>query len=109
MATWRETYPLEKTKPLKKTIESLFAYILIFLFFYAIVYMAFMNSSISADSSNLKLFSLNSPWLLIAIFAVMVLKYIYEVFYMKYYFYDLEGKTLAIKRAFFQRMRYLFL
>ena len=103
MATWREEYPLEKTKPLKKTIESLFAYILIFLFFYAIVYMAFMNSSISADSSNLKLFSLNSPWLLIAIFAVMVLKYIYEVFYMKYYFYDLEGKTLAIKKGVFSK------
>ena len=36
-----------------------------------------------------------------ALFAV--LKYIYEVFYMKYYFYDLAGKNIIIKKGVFSR------
>ena len=33
----------------------------------------------------------------------IILKYIYEVFYMKYYFYDLVGKNLIIKKGVFSR------
>ncbi len=101
MASWRELYPLEKTKPLKKSIGSLFvlAVVLIVIYFFV----KGLASS-GSDSGAPQFFKLLSPVLLIIIFIVVAVSvYVYQVFYMKYYFYDLNGKTLVIAKGVFSK------
>ena len=93
MVGWREQYPLEASKPMKKAIGKTFGFF-IFLLFCAI----FGSFLISGDFSVLG-FAL---FILIAVLVVIfVIFYIYEVAYMNRYFYDLNGKNLAIKKGVF--------
>jgi len=97
MTTLRETYPLEIRKPLKKTIEGIgkFIFIIIIIGFYLFV----GRNDIFQNLNILKV-----VYILIGIFIlIIILKYIYEIFYMKYYFYDLVGKNLIIKKGVFSR------
>jgi putative membrane protein len=95
MVTLREKYPLESRKPLKKTIAGIWKFIFIIIFI-----------GIFSEGGNI--FPSFSLWTIIYIFIgifilFIILKYIYEVFYMKYYFYDLVGKNLIIKKGVFSR------
>jgi membrane protein YdbS with pleckstrin-like domain len=102
MTTWREQYPLEAIKPLKKTIGRVFIYAIVLLFLY--IFSMNWSSSSSSSSGTARIFSLISPWWFIIIFVIItILTYIYQVFYMKYYFYDMQGKTLIIAKGVFSR------
>lgn len=103
MATLRDTYPLEKRKPLKKTIKGIGGFVLI------IIFVALFGFSALSRSGSLLNGGIGEKatlmWYgLIGIFILFfILKYIYEVFYLKYYFYDLVGKNLIIKKGVFSR------
>jgi len=101
MTTLQEKYPLESRKPLKKTIAGIWHYF--FIAFFIGIYLYFEFGKIFFDS-------LNNFWTIFYFFIgitiiIFVLKYIYEVYYMKYYFYDLVGKNLIIKKEFSQGMK----
>ena len=99
MVTLQEKYPLESRKPLKKTIAGIFRYFLIIIFIGI-----FFISSLSKRNSDLQMLSSWTIYTFVGIIILLiVLKYIYEVFYMKYYFYDLVGKNLIIKKGVFSR------
>jgi membrane protein YdbS with pleckstrin-like domain len=100
MVTLREKYPLENRKPLKKTIASIWSFIFIIIFIGIF--------SFSFLSSANRIFPNFNLWIIVYIFIgvfvlFIILKYVYEVFYMKYYFYDLVGKNLIIKKGVFSR------
>ena len=104
MATLREKYPLENRKPLKKTISRsiLFVIFVLFLGMPLILFIRGVSGSISGVALGSIL--LSNLWILLTIIvAGIILMYIYEVFYMKYYFYDLVGKNLGIKKGVFSR------
>ena len=100
MVTLSEKYPLESRKPLKKTIAGILRYFLVIIFIGIYVFISLLNKR------NFDLQMLSS-WFIYAFIGILilfiVLKYIYEVFYMKYYFYDLIGKNLIIKKGVFSR------
>ena len=100
MVTLQEKYPLESRKPLKKTIAGIFRYFLIIIF----IGIYFFISLLSKRNFDLQMLS---SWIIYTFVGItillIVLKYIYEVFYMKYYFYDLVGKNLIIKKGVFSR------
>ncbi len=98
MVTLREQYPLESIKPLKKTIGFAFLIIIVATFISIFVYM----SSLSESNVN-KTFSPGLILILVIFFAVLIiiLKYVYEVIYMKNYFYDDTGDNLIIKKGVF--------
>ena len=100
MVTLREKYHLENRKPLKKTIASIWSFIFIIIFIGIF--------SFSFLSSANRIFPNFNIWIIVYIFIgvfvlFIILKYVYEVFYMKYYFYDLVGKNLIIKKGVFSR------
>ncbi len=100
MTSWREQYPLEAIKPLKKTIQRLFFYAIILVF----IYIFAMFRLQSSGSGTAGLFSFISPvWFIIVFVIIAILVYIYQVFYMKYYFYNMQGKTLVIAKGVFSR------
>ncbi len=101
MVTLREKYPLEIRKPLKKTVAGFWSYLII-IFFIGIFAFSFFFSE------GKSIFPKFNFWTILYIFIgitilFMILKYIYEVLYMKYYFYDLVGKNLIIKKGVFSR------
>lgn len=97
MTSLREQYPLESTKPLKKTIESSMGYL--FLAIFLSVFMGVINGSLTGY--------VKFHYIVISIFLIMIialtLKYIYEIFYMKFYIYDANKDILAIKKGVFSR------
>lgn len=100
MVTLREKYPLENRKALKKTLGSIWHFIFVII----IIGVSIFSFLFSAD----KIPSNFNPWIivyaLIGIFILfIILKYTYEVFYIKYYFYDLVGKNLIIRKGVFSR------
>ncbi len=90
MVSLREKYPLDAKKPLKKTIVKSFWYVI------AILFLLFI---FSFDLGLPKI----SSYGLGAILLVVVPIYVYEIFYMKFYFYDLVGKSLVIRKGVFSR------
>ncbi len=102
MTSWRELYPLESTKPLKKTIGRVFAWAIILVFVYVVL--KIWSDQKNSGAKTATIFSIIPLWSLIIIFiAIMILVYIYQVFYMKSYFYDMQGKTLVIEKGVFSR------
>jgi len=99
MVTLTEKYPLESRKPLKKTIAGTWKLISIIIFIG--IYYVFISLYNNSDLQML------SSWIIYTFIGILILfialKYIYEVFYMKYYFYDLLGKNLIIKKGVFSR------
>lgn len=99
MATLREKYHLENRKPLKKTIAGIWEFILIIIFI-GIFSFSFLFSEGRNTFPSLNLWTI--VYIFIGIFVLfIILKYIYEIFYMKYYFYDFVGKNLIIKKGVF--------
>lgn len=100
MPTLKEKYPLEKRKPLKKTIESTWKFIFTIIFIVIFSFSFFSQGKNIFPNSNLQI----TIYIFIGIFILLIiLKYVYEVFYMKYYFYDLIQKNLIIKKGVFSR------
>jgi putative membrane protein len=101
MVTLREKYPLEKSKPIKKTIAGMGGLIFL-IFFIALFGFSALNNSLLKSNGGEKTILM---WYgLIGFFVLfLVFKYIYEVFYLKYYFYDLVGKNIIIKKGVFSR------
>ncbi len=95
MATLNDKYPLESTKPLKKTLASLWLFILIIAFIVLFSYPILKEIKISIIASIIAFVAI--------IITYIILKYIYEIFYLKYYFYDQVGKNLIIKKGVFSR------
>lgn len=105
MVSLREKYPLEKIKPLKKTISSLLLYffVIVFISIFSIVYLAKYNEA-ATGTLSLSSWIWSLLWIPIALFIVATcLKYIYEIYYLKNYFYDLVGKNLIIRKGVFSR------
>jgi uncharacterized membrane protein YdbT with pleckstrin-like domain len=94
MVTLIEAYPLENIKPLKKTILSSLIFVLIITpsFFY--VYLFIFSEVVS---SGIMTFYIG------IIFIFVIVKYVYEVFYMKSYFYDLVDDYLIIRKGVFSK------
>jgi membrane protein YdbS with pleckstrin-like domain len=97
MATLREQYPLDDKKPLKKTIEGVFSFIIVIIVFG----FSFFSSIVSANSAVN--FSFWAILIIAIIIAYVVLKYIYEIFYLRHYFYDMANSTLIIRKGVFSR------
>ena len=100
MVSLREQYPLEGIKPLKKTLGFTFLIIIIMLF--ATIFIVSMSSSGEVFGPNFKI----SPMLIIVLaislaVLLIILKYVYEVIYLKNYFYDNTKETLIIKKGVF--------
>ncbi|MBS3107797.1 PH domain-containing protein [Candidatus Woesearchaeota archaeon] len=108
MGTLREGYPLQKTKPLKKTIVSVGGFTFGSIILVLIGIPLILNLISKNIDSGKNIFSSFNLWLIIPILIsliilLIILKYIYEVVYIKYYFYDLVGKSLIIKKGVFSR------
>ena len=101
MVTLRDKYPLESTKPLKKTIAGIFSYLFV-LFFIGIFFSPYFFSE---EDTGFPVWRFGTIIYILIGTAVllMIVKYIYEVFYMKYYFYNLVGKTIIVKKGVFSR------
>lgn len=95
MASLSEKYPLEHIKPLKKTLSSFHILILFSLGF--IISFTVEEIDFVWISGNIVISFFCVVFLLFAI------KYIYEIYYLKYYFYDLVGKNLIIRKGVFSR------
>jgi putative membrane protein len=93
MATLREKYPLLNSKPIKKTISGGLIIIICFLIFFVALFA-------SAGTGALRILLYLIPLFLLII---IICKYIFEVFYMKLYFYDMVGKNLIIRKGVFSR------
>ena len=102
MATLRELYPIESTKPLKKTIQMTIKmfFALIFVLIYA--FFASLGKTAGSPISSGIFYVILGAGISI-IMLIIILKYIYEVFYMKSYFYDVNGKTIVIRKGVFSR------
>jgi membrane protein YdbS with pleckstrin-like domain len=98
MVTLREKYPLEKRKPLKKTIAGMGGFI--FLILFVVIFGFSALSPILKNNGGEKAILIWCGFIGICVL-FLVLKYIYEVFYMKYYFYDMDAKNLMIKKGVF--------
>ncbi len=99
MAVLREKFPLDGKKPLKKTIESIWSFFILVLVALVLLYLV----GYGQDENIFSNFSI-ILYISIGVFILFfVLKYLYEIFYMKYYFYDLAGKNLIIKKGVFSR------
>ncbi len=100
MTTLREKYPLESIKPLKKTIAGFFGYL--FALFLPGILLFLSLTGGRGDIPNFSLTTVIFVFTGIA-FLVIILKYMYEIYYLKYYFYDLVGNNLIIKKGVFSR------
>lgn len=94
---WREQFSLEKIKPLKKTIGSAIIWAFVLIIGY-VSSSAFYASDGSASFPNINFSVFFGAWLV-----VVLLTYLYQVFYMNFYFYDLADKTLIIRKGVFSR------
>lgn len=110
MVTLQEKYPLESRKPLKKTIAGILPLLSIPIFLgFCFSFFIARRTNIEGDIlSSKNIFQILNFGTIISIFIgifilCIILKYIYEVFYLKYYFYDLVGKNLIIKKGVFSR------
>lgn len=102
MVTLREKYPLESRKPLKKTIGGIFMFIYMFSLIFIFLFYYFLFGGGKSIFQKLNFWEI--LYISIGIFVlIFILKYIYEVFYMKYYFYNLVDKNLIIKKGVFSR------
>lgn len=100
-STLRGKYPLEQTKPLKKTIEGVSSYFLILAIVGGFTLSMFIPDFVETDTGFP---FLTATSVLIGVMVLLsLLKYIYETFYLKYYFYDLIGKNLVIKKGVFSK------
>lgn len=100
MVALREKYPLESRKPLKKSIAGIGHFIFIIIFFGIFIFSFLMRAGKIYPNFGLGIIIS----IFIGIFILFIaLKYIYEAFYLKYYFYDLAGKNLIIKKGVFSR------
>lgn len=102
MSILHKKYPLENIKPLKKTIASSFRMLIVLLvFLMAFIFFKFSNKK------NIDLFQgsfLTILSYLVGFFVLLIIiRYIYEVFYLKYYHYDLIKKNLIIKKGVFSK------
>ena len=99
--TLRESYPLDGKKPLKKTIA--YVWFLFLLFFVLVIPIGIMLpvnlTQVSFFFSRVFVIGFPAFFLLFLSF----LAYFYELFYMKYYFYDIIGNNLIIKKGVFSR------
>ena len=93
----REKYPLENKKPLKKTIEKVWSW---FLFLSLIIFFIFItkfNKNVLLPTIPIIIV------VLILLFLLFISIYFYEIFYMRYYFYDIVEANLIIKKGVFSR------
>lgn len=100
MVTLVEQYPLDAKKPIKKTIAGVFgtAIFVIILGIFTFVY--FVNEQDKLSNLDLSgIFYLFISLLLI----FFVVKYVYEIFYLKYYFYNATKTELIIRKGVFSR------
>ena len=99
MVTLREKYPLESRKPLKKTVAKVWGFIPIFLFFILPIFIFLPLDALAViGSKTMILVYIISAYILISLSI-----YVYEVFFMKHYFYDIIGDTIMIKKGVFSR------
>ena len=100
MVTLVEQYPLDSKKPIKKTLAGVFGTAILVIFIGIFILVSFIDEQV-------KLSSLNFPgifYLFIALLLVLfIVKYVYEIYYLKYYFYDATKTELIIRKGVFSR------
>lgn len=97
-----DKYPLEKSKPLKKTISKLFGLIFIFIFF-GVFFSVFIGVASLASGSGVNFGIYVFLGFMFLFVLVVILTYIYEVYYLKNYFYDSNAHVLLIKKGVFSK------
>ena len=106
MVTLRDQYPLESKKPLKKTISnafgSLFVFFLLFILLFIMVLTEHSQSNYYKISFGLGLWTVVYSFIFL-FGAYVIIKYIYEIYYLRSYFYDLVGKNLIIRKGVFSK------
>ena len=99
-----EKYPLEKRKPLKKTILKYFWYLIVLIVALVYLYLSVAIKRTTIEQANAFTKIILSPkFLIIFSVIVLILTYIYEIFYLKYYSYNLSENTLIVKKGVFTR------
>ena len=99
-----EKYPLEKRKPLKKTILKYFWYLIVLIVALVYLYISVAIKRTTIEQANAFTKIILSPkFLIIFSVIVLILTYIYEIFYLKYYSYNLSENTLIVKKGVFTR------
>ncbi|MBW7960241.1 PH domain-containing protein [Patescibacteria group bacterium] len=99
----KEKYPLNKNKPLKKTISIVFSTSFI-VFFLLIAFSVPMITILTTLSDSIPVFDLIFKYLYlfpIFYFMFIVLVFIYQKIYIKYYFYHIGDNYLSIKKGIF--------
>ncbi len=93
----REKYPLHPRKIWKKTIGSLLGLLLAI-----VIFVLFLTPTLFADEAirdaAIGIVSSTLPFFLVAICAVAVLTYLYQVWYFAFYYYDLTDQYVVIKK-----------
>ncbi len=102
----REKFPLSENKIIKKTIGSILGLILffgsisLFLIFPVLLYIFYLFSSNTINSS-IEIF-FNLIWLYPVIFLIfIVIIYLYQKAYFAYYYYDITNDYIVIKKGVF--------
>jgi len=100
MATLIEQYPLDSKKPIKKTLAGVLGTSIFVIFVGIFILISFIDDLGKLSSLNpIGLVSLFIALLLI----LFIVKYVYEIFYLKYYFYDATKTELIIRKGVFSR------
>jgi len=106
--------PLEKRKVIKKTLASSgFLYSIILIFFLIFIYSQYYEIFEEYTPTTLKELSLTAPvrilttplYLFIIVITFIILNFIYQVLYYRYYFYDLMPEEVVIMKGVIARNR----
>lgn len=105
MQTLRERYPLDKKKPFKKTLDSLFNPLLplILIFIIGFIFIYYTATNIIYNYSLLHIILIIIIIFICTLVLFMILKYIYEIYYLKSYFYDVDDDNLIIRKGVFSK------
>lgn len=91
----REQFPLSTRKILKKTIESLIAYIVLLLIIWGAANLAFN----SVGKEFLKWSGTVNLGFLVTLLVIILVTYLYQRWYFAVYFYDLTPDFIQIKKG----------
>lgn len=91
-------YPLERRKIIKKTLKFVWGWVFVLALFIGAAFVKAISSGISATEI---LYNRDVMWSISFGLLVLIglLKLLYEIFYYKFYFYDLKDNQMIIRKG----------
>lgn len=96
MSKTREQFPLSTKKVLKKTILGTIGWVIVLLFFYAILVVPILFTEKSQIGGY---FGIITFGIFLLIFIIIAIVYLYQKWYYATYFYDLTSDYIIIKKG----------